>query len=154
MATKITTIYNALETLLGTALTGYIKMPDPYEVADNPELFLTKGYGIAVGPGVNTNRFTGCKKSFEREFTIILSNLVSTTETNADQREELEKSLLEDQYKIWNAIETDADLSGNTMLTVMLADGGIEYLEIGDDNPSKYILMEISVTAEYSEVLT
>ena len=146
----ITNIYNVLETMIETALPTYSKIPNPYVVEDNPELLMETGYGLAIGPGNNTERLVGCKKTYEREFVIVLINEVTTTDTNLDQREALEKSIVEDHYKVFSAIEVDPDLGGYAVKGVLLNDSGIQYLDTGIQ---KYILIEISVTAEYFENL-
>ncbi|RLC38723.1 hypothetical protein DRH27_01590 [Candidatus Falkowbacteria bacterium] len=150
--TAITDIYDQLVTLIEAALTDYVRLPDPYNVDENTELFLRKGYGVAFGDDTNTNRKIGCNKvSIDQQFVVPIMNQVTTTDTNAVGHAALEKALIEDKFKIVKAIETDSDLSGKTMKALYLGSSAITYLE-GDRN--KYLLTELFISTEYLEVTT
>jgi hypothetical protein len=56
----ISSIYDALETLVSTELTDYTRLSDSYFLEENPEIELTKGYGIVIGALQNTNRLLSC----------------------------------------------------------------------------------------------
>ena len=146
---KISTVYDAMYTLLSSNLTGYTQIPNPYNSEQNSMLFLNKGYGLVVGTGDNTQRFATCdKKSYAREFTIVLVNQYIATEHDTDAKETAEKALLEDHATLITAIEQDADLGGNAATHLSISDGGIDFLE-GDRE--KYIMLELIVNVEYFE---
>ena len=150
--TKVSDIYDALNTLISGTLTTYSKLPDPYNVEDNTELFLKKGYGIAFGDDTNTNRKVGCQKiTINQQFEIPLMNLVTATDSNATGHASLEKLLLEDKFKIIKALENDNDLSGSAMQARYIGGSAITYLE-GDRG--KYLLTGLFITIEYLEVTT
>lgn len=151
MTTKISDIYDALDTLISTALTGYIRLPDPYNTTDNPELYLRKSYGIAFSDDTNTNRKTGCNISISQDFVIPLINAVYTTDTNSTAHASTEKALLEDKFKVIKALELDNDLGGKAMKAAYVGSSAISYLE-GDRD--KYIFTELLLSIEYLEVTT
>jgi len=147
---KISDIYDALDSLISTALPAYTKLPNAYDLEENPELFLKRGYGIAIGSGENTKRELGCRLSYLRQFTIGLIKQITTTDTNTAARVALEKAIIEDHYLVLKALENDVDLNETSNITILPNDNGIEYLE-GETN--KYFLVTITVTSEYSENL-
>jgi len=147
---KISSVYDALHTLVSSELTGYTQLTNPYQREDNSTLFLEKGYGIAVSGGANTNRKLGGKKTYERTFQLVLTNLLAATEHDTTAKENAEKSLLEDHATLITAFERDSDLGGNAALNIALTDDGIEFLEGGR---TKYISLEITVTVEYFETI-
>lgn len=150
--TAVSNIYDALENLIDTALPDYTRLPDPYNTDDNPELYLRKGYGIAFGDDNNTERKIGCQKvSINQDFVIPLVNLVTATNTNSTIHASVEKSLIEDKFKIIKALETDSDLSGVTMQAKYIGSSALTYLE-GDRD--KYIITELFISTEYLEVTT
>ena len=148
--TKISDIYDALDTAVSTALgSTYTRLPNPYSADENSELYLKRGYGIAFGAGANDRDSMGGIGSYIREFVVVLVNQVTTTDHNVDAREVLEKSFMEDHYKVWKALELDADLGGSS-LTTQVSDSGIEFAE-GDRK--KYFLSEFNVEVKYHETL-
>lgn len=148
---KISTVYDAIVTLIEGSLTGYEKLPNAYDNTDNNELYLTKGYGVAFSAAQNTERFTGCRKaSTRREFSVFLTRLIDVTAHDTTGHATLEKSLMEDLFLLVKAIEVDPDLGGAAANAKYEADGGIEILE-GDR--SKYLFIEAAFSAEYIDNL-
>jgi hypothetical protein len=150
MTTKVTSVYDALVTLIGTTLSTYTKIINPYIPEDNSELFLVKGYGVGFGNGENTERQLSCKLSVLRTFKVILVNQVVLTDHDELGHASLEKTILEDSIKILSALETNTTLNGNAIKSIYRTDSGIEFLE-GDR--SKYLLLEIDIECEYFEDL-
>ena len=150
MTTAISDIHDELHTIVATALTGkgYSIIPNAYIAPDNAGLLLKKGYGIAVGPGTNTQRTLAGKLSFQRDFQVFLTALIPATSNNYDARFTAEKTILEDFALVLLAIEQAPSLNENSATSVLLNDGGLEYLE-GDRD--KYYLIESTVTVEYVE---
>jgi hypothetical protein len=134
--------------MVSTALTGlnYTVVPNSYIAPENAGLLLKKGYGIAVGPGANTERVLGGQRSYARDFLIFLTRLIPATSNNVDARQDTEKAILEDYELIVEAIEEAPNINGKAVLAALISDGGLEYLE-GDRD--KYFLIETTVTVEY-----
>lgn len=148
---KISTIHDAITSKISSLLTSYKQIPNPYLIEDNPITILDKGFGVAVGPGVRTDRIIACQTSWERAFTISLVNYVRTTDTNTTVRETLTKNILEDHYTLFTEFEKDAGLSGVAIDGIVSSDGGIELIEI---TGKPHFLVEIDLTVEYLEDLT
>lgn len=148
---KISQIHDALITLVSGQLTTYKKLPNPYFIQDNNELYLTKGFGVAVGGGSRTDRLISCQFSWQRDFSIILTQLVATTDSNTSQRETIVKNMLEDHTLVIEALERDASLTGLCIKAEAFSDTGIQYLE---GATGRYFLIEIDVITEYLKDLT
>lgn len=148
---KISTLHDAIVSKISANLTSYKQLPNPYVLEQNPQSFLSKGFGVAVGPGIRTDRVIGCQTSWERSFSITLINYVSTTDNNTTVRETLSKNLLEDHYTLLTQFEIDAGLSGTAIDAIVVSDGGIEYIEL---ETKPHFLTEIELTVEYLEDLT
>lgn len=148
---KISTLHDAIVSKISTNLSSYTQLPNPYVVEENPHTLMTKGFGIAIGPGVRTDRVVGCQVSWERSFLITLINYVVTTDSNTTVRENITKTLLEDHYTLLTQFEIDAGLSGTAIDAIVSQDGGIEFIEI-DSRP--YFLTETELVVEYLEDLT
>lgn len=145
---NVSTVYDNIITKIGTTISTYTRIPNPYEPSENPSLFMRKGYGVGFGAGRNTNRMVCDKVSISRAFTILLMNEVLTTEMNVSSRGSFEKSLLEDQFLLIQAFENDLTLSGACVKIAYSDDTGIQYVEGGSE---KFILVETTFEVEYFE---
>lgn len=148
--TKISTIRAALETIILGVVSGYQKIPNPYELEKISNVILRQGYGIAFGPGSNTERQLSCQLSIDRDFAVILTREVAATEHDASGRETIEKSIFEDQYLIIKAIEKDSDLLATASRARYVSDNGLEY--VGLEN-SRYFVLVSTFATEYFENL-
>ena len=148
---KISTIHDAIVSKIATNLTSYKQIPNPYEIEDNPHTILSKGFGVAVGPGVATERVISCQTSWERSFLITLINYVATTDTKTSVRETITKNILEDHFTLMGEFSKDSYLSGTAIDAIVQSDGGIEFIEISG---KPHFLIEIELVAEYLEDLT
>lgn len=147
----ISTIHDTLLSTLSSVLPPtYRQLPNPYEIEDNNELFLTQGYGVAIGAGSRTDRLINCSASWERNFNIILVNQVTTTDHDITAKQTIAKNLLEDHYAVFINLENNASLSSLTINSQVDSDSGIQF--VGDLN--RYYFVEISVTCEYLESLS
>lgn len=147
---NITTIREALESVLFGVLTGYTKIPNPYELEKCSNMMLKKGFGIAFGPGQNTNRVLDCQMSIEREFAVILTREVTHTEHNAQGRETVEKALFEDQKLLIAKVEKDFALITGATRATYIGDSGLEY--VGLEN-SRYFVLVSTFATEYFETI-
>lgn len=151
----ISTAFDALvlrvETVLDTVAQGYSRIPNPYNVEDNAEIKLVKGYGVAMLAGENTNRQVNCKFSVKRTMEIVLTRLYTEQDENAVTRSSLEKFLFEDQYKLINNFEQDFSINGQSMLTKWETDGGIEFLT---GTSGRFLVLKTQFSLEYLETFT
>jgi len=70
MTTKIADIYDSIVTKLETILPNFQRVPNPYALDENTAILLRKAFGLAIGPGTNTERYVGCIATWERDYTI------------------------------------------------------------------------------------
>lgn len=148
---KISMIHAALIARLEAVLPTYRRLTNPYDIEDNNELYLTKGFGIAVGPGFRTDRLVSCQKSWERDFNILLTNQITTTDHNLSANETIQKNMLEDHYAVFADLEKETTLSAITIRSQVESDDGLEFVDL---ETSRYYLMQINVITEYLEDLT
>ena len=144
----ISDIHDELHNIVSTALAGksYNVIPNAYIAPENAGLLLKKGYGVSIGPGNNTARKLGGRRSYARDFQVFLTRLIPATSNDSTTRQNTEKNILEDFELVVDALEEAPNLNGNAALAQILSDGGLEYLE-GDRD--KYFLIEATVTVEY-----
>jgi hypothetical protein len=148
---KITQIYDSLVARVSLVLPTYRRLTNPYEVEDNNELYMTKGFGVAVGPGVRTDRIISCQKSWERGFNIILVNQITTTDHNISANEIIQKNILEDHFALFSDLEKETTLSAITIRSQVESDDGLEFVNL---ETSRYYVMQINVLTEYLEDLS
>jgi hypothetical protein len=151
MTTKIDDIYEAINTLIVTGLPTYARMPNAYSPDENSALILKRCYGIAIGSGVNTQRYVGCLTSWERSYTIVLITQVVNTENDSSGRATIEKSLIDAHRTLLLAFEADPSLGGLCIKAIVTGDTGIQYI---DGQDSKFLAIEISLEVEYQESTT
>lgn len=149
---KISTIHDALVTAVTGVLPGRTQLPNPYDPEANNELYLTNGFGVAVGPGIRTDRLISCHMSWQRTFVVLLVNQISTTDHNTSGREDITKNLLEDHFLVFDLLEKTT--LSSTIKAEVFSDTGITVLRPEGDGLRRYLLTEIDVSAEYLEDLT
>jgi hypothetical protein len=151
MPTRIEEIYDALATTLESTLTGYVRFPNPYVIAENTYLHMKSGYGLAVGPGTDTERLVGCQISWERSFTVVLVKQIMTTQNNTGNRVLVEKDILDDHDALRKAVYNNSTLGGKAIKTTLVSDGGVNFI---DGDRLKFLSMEIEIVTEYLESST
>lgn len=147
---KITTILNELKARIQLELPSHAQLTNPYNVGANTEMALKKGFGIAVGPGDNTNRNLSCKLSVNRSILIKLTTKFYATDLNVDAKEAAEKDLLESQFLIIKSMEKEPTLNGNLATSGFVSDSGI--LRVYDDK-DQFLKLESVFNFEYMEDL-
>jgi hypothetical protein len=148
MPTKIELIYDAIIDIIEAALTSHKRLPNPYEITENAFLKLDKGFGVAIGPGVDTQRYTGCRISWQRSFPITIVRRMATTENNIGLREKIEKDILIDHDLIRKAFYADHTLNQNATTSTILDDSGVNFI---DGDRLKFIAIELNLLVEYDE---
>lgn len=151
ISTGFDAIVTRIETVLDAANNGYHRLPNPYEVADNLETNLRKGYGVALLAAENTNRVLNCKFSISRNMEVVLTRLYTGRDEDAPGKGALEKLLLEDQYAIINDLEQDISINGATMYTRYVGDSGIEFVS---GVTGRFFMLKTQFALEYMETFT
>lgn len=154
--TNISTAFAEIKTMMGTLFTennGYYQLTNPYDIEENTETMHEKGWGVALGPGTNTNRQLCNRLSINRTIVITLTRRRFANELDTESKESAEKSILEDQFTLIQNIELYPSLnnsvSGITKF-VYVSDGGIE---AALPNSDAYIKLASTFEMEYFESL-
>lgn len=101
---KISTVYDALVTKIDSVLsTGYTRIPDPENMEDGSKRFMDKGWGCYYGGGTITEA-PFCQVGIDHTFTVVCSRKLVTTDSDTAQRDSISKELMEDAYKVQNAV--------------------------------------------------
>lgn len=145
---SISTIFDNFTTLCETALSSYTRIPNPYLLEETNQLYLNKGLAIGFGPGVRDDLHLGCKISYQREFSVVLFNLVTTTDHNTTARVVLEKALLEDFITLREAVANDYTLSQSCIKIEYTDDSGIAF---DSAETLKFMSMQINFNCVYEE---
>ena len=149
MAT-VTKVYDGLITLIDANTTNYTRMADAYDVTNNDILRIVKGYSLGFGAGNNTERYLTKKElTLERSFILTFTKLYTAIETDPTTRATLEKSLMEDAFAVWKALETVSHLGTAQVANAKyIDDAGITYLF---DENIKAISIVSTISVEYFE---
>lgn len=142
----VTEVYDAVAAKVGSLLPGFSRIPNPYAVDENTALLLKKGYGVAVGEGVNTKRYVGCISTWRRTFNIGIVHQVINTENDTEGKARVEKTVLEVQDTLLLGFERDPTLGGVVVKAEVESDSGVQYTA-GDQG--KFLALEISLEVEY-----
>lgn len=129
---NITTAFDIIKAKMITLFpeaSGYIQLTNPYDIDENTVAALEQGWGVAFGEGTNLNLSVSCNLSVRRTINITLTRRRFALELHTENKEAAEKSILEDQYILIKAIETepalDSSISGIAGMTFS-SDNGIE----------------------------
>ena len=145
---RIEDIYGKCVDIIEANTTGYMRIPNPYTVDVNTYIHLRKGFGIAVGPGSDTQRFVGCLVTWERIFSIILVKQVTTTQNDIAKREIIEKDLLDDHDNLRKAFYLNSTLDSLAIKSTILDDDGINFV---DGERLKFLGLVMNLYVEYLE---
>lgn len=149
---KIADAYNAMITRVSTLLPSHVRLPNVYRVPQNPDPYLSQGYGIQLGSAQNTNRNLGCKLSVERQMVVVISRKFYAREYDPEEKATTEKQLFEDQFLVIKDMEKDPTLNNTVMMTKYLSDTGIQFVDA--ENKEQYMFIESTFSVEYLEDLT
>lgn len=96
---KISGIYDAFQARIAVILPAHARLSNPYDIVENPESYLKKGVGLALGPARKAGKlFAGCKQMLYRDFVVSITREVIAREIDGARKAETEKQILEDLY--------------------------------------------------------
>jgi len=149
MSIKISNVYDDILTELGTIFPNKIRIPNPYALAGNPSTFMRDSYGLRVDSGTPVPR-DFCVFSRFRNFTVVLTREVLTTDIQTTPTDNAVKAMLEDLYTLQKEF-LGADQFGssaNVDITNVGAFSGIEFFNFEKRN---FINAEISFSIQVSD---
>jgi hypothetical protein len=148
----ISSAYNALLSTLGSLYSTHYRLANPYKLDGNADVFLAKGYGIAMGAGENTQRLiSGGYLSIRRTFDVTLTRLFSALDEDGSSKATTEKQLFEDQLALINYFEEDPTMGQTVTNVKFVSDNGIETV-FGERE--QYLAVTSSFSVEYLEPIT
>lgn len=150
---SITDIVDQIYSNIATNFSTKSELFDPYDILNNDEQRLENGYGVVVGPASNQASTDNVFEVVNREVGVILSRVLFETDYDSSVRKSYEKQLLEDGLSITQDLYADVDLSGMLSSIKFVADSGIDYVVLGEDE-RRYIFTALTFTIKYRETLS
>lgn len=147
---NFSSLYDAIVDRIEAVLPNHLRLPNPYKVNENTELYLRQGFGVALGPATNTNRELSCRISVGRDFSVVLSRKFYSIESNVSNKESVEKQLIEDQILLIRDFCDNSSLPGALGIVSYSSDSGIEYVFNEKDN---FLVLNTVFTVEYFETI-
>lgn len=151
---KISDLHAALKSrllALFPIVDGFVQLTNPYNVAANTITALEKGWGLAIGPGLNTNRQLSCQLSIGRSMIVVLTRQFFANELDVDAKESGELLLMEDQFKVINDFESEPTINKTVAKSNFISDEGIKRVF---ETKDQYMKLESVFEMEYLENLT
>jgi hypothetical protein len=158
MNNTFSTAYDALVTQIETTFPNHVELINPYVPELNDTLTMEAAYGIAIGPGVTTDREQDCRFSVARDLTVVLTRRImkgdlARNSSSKSERRSTEKQLIEDMVLLVKAIEGNATLQNasndlDIFKCVYETDGGLEYLVTRE---YQNIMIKVIFSLEYVE---
>jgi hypothetical protein len=147
--TKISNVYDDILTELDVIFPNKLRIPNAYSLPDNPAQFLRDSYGLRIDAAAPTQR-DFCTFSRFRNFTIILTREVITTEIATGPVDTAVKAMLDDLYTLQKNMLGDDQFgsSANIDIANVGAFTGIEYFNFEKHN---FITSEIAFSIQVSD---
>ncbi len=153
---QISIVHTALIDRIASVLPDYRKIANPYEITNNPGSILNKGFAVAIGEAVNTQRTVKALLFELRTFEVFLIRLATHTENNVSKRVSLEQEIMEDAFSIKKDLEIETQLGGECISITYISDSGLQYIvpEGEEASRDKYYALNLVFDCEYREDLT
>ena len=152
MSSKISTIYDAMVTRLGTIFPNHFRLPSVQYAELNPESFLVQGWCFRIGSGENAKRELSCQMAIDRTIYVTLTREFKALELDPAPKAAVEKTLLEDQYTLINDFEKTFTLNDPSVAACeFVSDNGIEIVFYKEKD--RFIKIESSFRIRYFESL-
>lgn len=150
--TKVSDIFDQLQTRVSAALPGYTQMPDAYSLVKNSNADLRKGFAIGIGPTVPSGTQEGFNSRylFETIYFVTLSNDYNIR-TDIAGRNDYEKAIVEDLYIVTKDLLENFRLGGLAIDISFNDTSGPSYL---NESAQRYLINGASFRIRYQETLT
>ncbi len=147
----ISDAYDALVTRITAALgSGWTRIPNAYDLADNSDNMLRKGWALAIGPAVNGARELSCNFHLDRDFVVSVVRENIVLEHDAESAATTDKTLMEDMRLILKDFETNSTLNTGRRFTTFVSDSGIEAVRGGN---MSFLALRAQFNMKYVESL-
>jgi len=150
MTTRISSAYDAMITRIEAVLTSHKRLPNPYAVDRNKEVYLERGYGLTIGPASGQRNILQ-KVTVSREFGLILTRKFRARPDDEEAKAEVEKELMEDQMLVIKDFEQNSNLNDSVTTVSYVSDSGISSVF---PDKGQFLVLETTFQATYLEPLT
>lgn len=151
MTSKITTVYSTLLSTLATLYPNKTRIPNPYDLEQNPDGFLRDGYGLRVGPSnLEESEFKNYR--YELDISVILTKEILRTEEDTTAMESQTLALLEEMHTVRKDFYNvdQLGIESNIERIDIGSSSGIEFLR-GDK--FNYTFLEVGFIVSLEELL-
>lgn len=148
----ISDLFNSFQGLLQSELSSHMRLTNAYNIADNPEPALRRGYALAIGSGENTEESLSSRITINRALIVVITRGLGGYHTDQAKKGDSEKSLMEDLFKVIRAVEKDPSLNHYDPATTGIAHAkfvGDEGISIVED--TAFIQLRSSFIVKYFE---
>lgn len=117
-STDFDTAYDSIISRVATLLSGHTRLRDSYNIEENPEAFLVKGWGLSIEEGgFNTNRLLGPHRTTNINFGLTITRKRFALDTDPASKANADKNLLEDLRVIIDDIwQNNFNISGSPII--------------------------------------
>ncbi len=151
MSTAITAVFDALVTRITAILPQHLRLTNPYDLVQNKETFLKKGWGLGFGAGVNSRRFNSLHFTTQRDFILTISRQYYAKESDIAAKATAEKELFEDLYLVSKDVQKHNTLNDGLYIVTYQGDNGIQSVFSDKD---VWLYIQVRLTVDYTENFT
>lgn len=149
---EIADIYDAVVVEMTALLPNHTRIPNPYSLEDNPDMFLKKGWGVAIGTSTQ-RELDFCRLQMERTFSLITTREVFYLDTKGDAFDAMVKELIDDHTLIQTEFHK-ADEIGQAAKIDLITVSSCSGPEVVFGEKFKYLTMSTEILVAHSDVVT
>lgn len=146
---NISTAYDELISKIQTLFPTKIRIYNPYELTDNPNLTLKDSWGVKLLTGEQVNQ-DYCDITIARGFSLVLTRVLPTT-NKAEDFDNAAKAIVEDQQSFIQEIYKNGSFTvGNLYEGSITNISGLEFIQ---EDEKKFLFCEVQFTITINERL-
>jgi hypothetical protein len=149
---KIGTVYSAIVAQIEALYPSKLRLHNPYELTDNPEIVCKDSWGLRV-EDANREDLEFCNLSVTRTFTIVFLRQFITLASKEDGFDTTTVNLLEDQQTFLNSFYSPDEINQQTNID-RIDFSGITGVREMTSNEKKYLFSEVTFTITISELIS
>lgn len=138
----ISTVYDAIISSTEILFPNKLRVHNPYELSDNPEITMKDSWGLKVLDS-SFVEIEFCNLSMARDYTFMLIRQFATVGNKDDAFDAVSKDLLEDQQLFLNLAYSPNEFGQQSMID-RVEIGGVTGIEFVQSNQKKYLFCEIT----------
>jgi hypothetical protein len=149
---KISTVYASLVSSVGSLFPSKIRMHNPYNLDNNPDICKKDSWGLRVENAENVvSEF--CNLTLNRTFTVVLMRQFVTLSSKEDGFDAVSIGLLEDQQSVASLVSSTSELGQDSLIDSIniLSISGIQEM-VSDEK--KYLFSEVTFNISISELIS